>query len=487
MLVYLSAMDYLLEVEGVRKAFPGVRALDGVSLRVRAGTVHALMGENGAGKSTLMNVVAGLLKPDAGRVIARGRVAMIHQELHLMPSMTVAENIYLGREPLTRIGFIDDRALRKRTADLLAGLDVDIDPDGRVSDLTIAQRQMIEIARAVSQDAHILIMDEPTSTLSEREVAQFFRIVADLKASGRAVIFITHKIDEVFRIADEVTVMRDGQVVGSSPVSRLDRDRLITMMVGRELTHLFPKGNVPTDRVLLSVNGLSLAGVFSDVSFDVRAGEILGIAGLVGSKRTELAETLFGIRHGASGEILIDGIAAKIDSPAAAVHRGMAFVTEDRKLTGLFLPLRVHENMEVAILNRAFVSWGFVKQTKLLEACRAAAGAVRIKTADLFEGVQYLSGGNQQKVVVGRWLLTSPRILILDEPTRGIDVGAKAEIHRLISTLAAEGAAIILISSEMPEILGMSDRIMVMRQGRVAGILNRSQSNQVELMRLAAH
>ena len=361
-------MDYLLEVEGVRKAFPGVLALDGVSLQVRAGTVHALMGENGAGKSTLMNIVAGLLTPDAGRVTLRGRVAMIHQELNLMPSMTVAENIFLGREPLTRFGFIDDRALFRRTAALLAALSVDINPDDRVSDLTIAQRQMVEIARAVSYEAQILIMDEPTSTLSEREVAQLFRIVADLKARGNAVIYITHKIDEVFRIADEVTVMRDGRVVGSSPVSRLDRDRLITMMVGRELTQLFPKDNVPTDRVLLSVKGLSLDGTFSDVSFDVRAGEILGVAGLVGSKRTELAETIFGVRHATSGEILIDGVAAGIDSPAAAIDRGMAFLTEDRKISGLFLPLRVHENMEVAVLGGEFVEQG------LREAGEAARG-----------------------------------------------------------------------------------------------------------------
>ena len=487
MLVYLSPMQYLLEAEGVRKAFPGVLALDDVSMKVRPGTVHALMGENGAGKSTLMRIVAGLLTPDAGRIVLRGRAAMIHQELHLMPSMTVAENVFLGREPLTRGGFVDDRALSRRTAALVAELDVDIDPDDRVSDLTIAQRQMVEIARAVSYDAQILIMDEPTSALSEREVAQLFRIVADLRARGRAVIYITHKIDEVFRIADEVTVMRDGQVVGSSPASRLDRDRLITMMVGRELTQLFPKDNVPTDRVRLSVKGLSLEGTFSDVSFDVRAGEILGIAGLVGSKRTEIAETIFGVRRATSGDILIDGAPAGIDSPAAAIGRGMAFLTEDRKLSGLFLPLCVHENMEVAVLNGEFVSAGFVKQARLLEACGAAAAAVRVKTPGLFEPVQHLSGGNQQKVLVGRWLLTAPRILILDEPTRGIDVGAKAEIHRLISTLAAEGAAVIMISSEMPEILGMSDRVMVMRQGTVAGILDRSQANQVDLMRLAAH
>ena len=480
-------MRYLLEVERVRKAFPGVLALNDVSLCVSAGTVHALMGENGAGKSTLMNIVAGLLKPDAGDVRLGGRVAMIHQELHLMPSMTVAENVFLGREPLTRFRLVDDRALERQTAAILATLNVDIDPGARVGDLSLAQRQMVEIARAVSREADVLIMDEPTSALSEREVAKLFGIVSDLRARGKAVIYITHKIDEVFLIADEVTVMRDGCVVGSLPASDLDRERLITMMVGRELTQLFPKNNLPTDRIAISVSGLSLDGVFSDVSFDVRRGEILGVAGLVGSRRTEVAETLFGLRHPSSGEITIDGEPVRIDSPVAAIECGIAFLTEDRMSSGLFPPLNVHENMEVPVLGE-FVSGGFVKQTRLLEACRTAAAAVQLKRPDqLFEPVQHLSGGNQQKVLVGRWLMTAPRILILDEPTRGVDVGAKAEIHRLIATLAADGAAVIMISSEMPEILGMSDRVMVMRQGRVAGIVERSEANQVELMRLAAN
>lgn len=480
-------MAYLLEVEGVRKAFPGVLALDGVSLKVRPGSVHALMGENGAGKSTLMKIIAGLYRPDAGRVTLRGRAAMIHQELNLMPSMTVAENIWIGREPLTRLGLVDHRALGRRTIDLLRGLNIDIAPGQRICDVTIAGRQMIEIARAVSYESDILIMDEPTSTLSEREVAGLFGIIEDLKARGSAVIYITHKINEVFRIADEVTVLRDGRIVGSDTIDRLDSDRLITMMVGRELTQLFPKDNVPTDRVALSVDHLSLNGTFSDVSFDVRAGEIFGIAGLVGSRRTEVAETIFGLRRASSGEIRIDGVPVHVDAPATAIDRGMAFLTEDRKMSGLFLPLSVQENMEVTALNGAFLNMGFVRQKKLLAACGAMAGTLRVKTPDLFEPVQNLSGGNQQKVLVGRWLLTSPRILILDEPTRGIDVGAKAEIHRLISSLAAAGAAVVMISSEMPEILGMSDRVMVMRQGRVAGILDRRDANQVNLMRLAAH
>ncbi len=480
-------MTYLLEVEEVRKAFPGVIALDGVSMRVKPGTVHALIGENGAGKSTLMKIIAGLIRPDAGRVTIRGRTAMIHQELHLMPSMTVAENIWIGREPLTRIGLVDHRALARRTRELLAGLKIDIHPDERIADLTIAGKQMIEIARAVSHESDILIMDEPTSTLSEREVDQLVRIVTDLKARGSAVIYITHRINEVFRIAGEVSVLRDGRMVGSAAVESVDRDRLITMMVGRELTQLFPKSNAPTGHVALSVKNLSLTGTFSDVSFDVRAGEILGIAGLVGSKRTEVAETIFGLRRATSGEILIDGVPVTVDSPSTAIHRGMALLTEDRKMSGLFLPLSVQDNTEVTSLNGRFIKMGFVRQKLLLAACGAMADTLRVKTPDLFEPVRNLSGGNQQKVLVGRWLLTSPRILILDEPTRGIDVGAKADIHRLISSLAAEGAAVVMISSEMPEILGMSDRVMVMRDGRTAGILDRREANQVDLMRLAAH
>jgi len=485
--VYPSLVTYLLEVEEVRKVFPGVVALDGVSMRVKPGTVHALIGENGAGKSTLMKIIAGLYRPDAGRIIVRGRTAMIHQELHLMPSMTVAENIWIGREPLTRIGLVDHRALGRRTRELLAGLKIDIDPDELIADLTIAGKQMIEIARAVSYESDILIMDEPTSTLSEREVDQLFRIVADLKARGSAVIYITHRISEVFRIAGEVSVLRDGRMVGSDAVENVDRDRLITMMVGRELTQLFPKSNRPTEHVALSVKNLSLTGTFYNVSFDVRAGEILGIAGLVGSRRTEVAETIFGLRRATSGEILIDGVPVTVDSPSTAIHRGMALLTEDRKMSGLFLPLSVQDNMEVTSLNGRFIKMGFVRQKMLLAACGAMANTLRVKTPDLVEPVRNLSGGNQQKVLVGRWLLTSPRILILDEPTRGIDVGAKADIHRLIFSLAAEGAAVVMISSEMPEILGMSDRVMVMREGRTAGILDRREANQVDLMRLAAH
>ena len=479
-------MDYLVEADRVSRTFPGVLALDSVSMKVRPGSVHALMGENGAGKSTLVRMIAGFDRPDSGRVVLRGRVAMIHQELHLMPPMTVAENIWLGREPLTRLGFIDHRALARRTAELLEELGIAIDPEQRVGDLTIAGRQMVEIVRAVSYEADVLIMDEPTSTLSEREVDLLFRIVADLRSREKAIIYITHRMSEIFRIADEVTTLRDGRVVDFSSADHLDRDRLIALMVGRELTQMFPKGNTPTERVVLSVKHLAVEGAFADVSFDVRAGEILGVAGLVGSKRTEVAETLFGLRRASSGDVCIDGRPVDISSPAVAIDLGMAFLTEDRKLSGLLLPLNVQENMEIAVLDDRFVAMGFVNAEKLGASCRDMASSLRVKTPSLSEPVQTLSGGNQQKVLVGRWLLTSPRILILDEPTRGIDVGAKAEIHRLIANLAADGAAVVMISSEMPEILGMSDRVMVMREGRVAGFLEGPGANQVDLMRLAS-
>lgn len=487
MLVYSSPMNSLLDVEGLSKAFPGVLALDDVTLHVRAGSVHAVMGENGAGKSTLMKIIAGFERPDAGRVALRGRTAMIHQELHLLPPMTVAENIWIGREPLTRFGFVNHRALRRRTAALFDELDIAIDPEEYVCNLSIAARQLIEIARAVSHDAEVIIMDEPTSALSDREVAHLFRLVADLKSRGKAVIYITHRIAEVFQLADDVTVLRDGRVAGSGPAASFDRDRLIALMVGREVTHLYPRHHAPTDRVVLSVRDLAVEGTFSGVSFDVRAGEILGVAGLMGSKRTELAETLFGLRRASAGRILIEGAPHHILSPSDAIRLGLAFLTEDRKLSGLLLPLSVQENMALASLDERFVTLGWVNERALGAACREMAEALHVKTRGLFEPVQGLSGGNQQKVLVGRWLLTSPRILILDEPTRGVDVGAKAEIHRLISSLAASGAAVVMVSSEMPEILGMSDRVMVMRDGRIAGFLDGRDASQVALMKLAAH
>jgi inositol transport system ATP-binding protein len=490
----------LLEISGIRKAFPGVVALDDVGFRLQAGTVHALMGENGAGKSTLMKIIAGIYTPDLGEIRVKGRalalhspldalnqgIAMIHQELNLMPFMTVAENIWIRREPLNRFGFVDHAALRQRTQALFDRLVIDIDPEAEVRSLSIANRQMVEIAKAVSFDSDVLIMDEPTSALTEKEVEHLFRIIRQLRAQGKGIAYITHKMNELFEIADEVSVFRDGKYIATKAAAEVTRDDIIQMMVGREITQMFPKETVPIGEVVLSVQDLAVKGIFSGVSFDLRAGEILGLAGLVGSGRSNVAEALFGVVPATSGQIRIDGKPVTIGSPAAAMQHGMAFLTEDRKDTGCFLILDVLANMDSAVLSHRYVKFGFVQSGELQRDCEAMARSLRVKTPSLGETIQNLSGGNQQKVLIGRWLLTKPKILILDEPTRGIDVGAKAEIHRLVTQLAGQGVAVLMISSEMPEVLGMSDRVMVMHEGRLTGIVERAQADQVTIMDLAS-
>ena len=492
--------SYLLEAEDIRKEFPGVLALDQVQFRLRPGTVHALMGENGAGKSTLMKIIAGIHPPTSGTLRLKGQeirlvspldalengIAMIHQELNLMPFMTVAENIWIRREPKNRLGLVDHGELRRKTAELFQALKINIDPEIEVRELTVASRQIVEIAKAVSYRSDILIMDEPTSALTETEVAHLFEIIRDLRRQGKGIVYITHKMNELFEIADEFSVFRDGRYVGTHAASDVTRDDIIRMMVGREITQMFPKEEVPIGDVVLKVENLTLNGVFHDVSFELRAGEILGMAGLVGSGRSNVAETIFGVTPATSGRISIRGKELVIDSPATAMRHGMAFLTEDRKETGCFLILDVLENMQMAVLNHAYVKGGFVAEGEVSRACEGMKEALRVKTPDLQERIMNLSGGNQQKVLIGRWLLTKPKILILDEPTRGIDVGAKAEIHRLISKLAGEGVAVLMISSEMPEVLGMSDRILVMHEGHVSGFLDRAEADQVKIMDLAA-
>jgi inositol transport system ATP-binding protein len=490
----------LLEISGIRKAFPGVVALDNVGFKLRAGTVHALMGENGAGKSTLMKIIAGIYTPDLGEIRVKGRaltlhgpldalnqgIAMIHQELNLMPFMTVAENIWIRREPLTKLGFVDHARLRQQTQALFDRLVIDIDPEAEVRSLSIASRQMVEIAKAVSFDSEVLIMDEPTSALTDKEVAHLFRIIKQLRSQGKGIVYITHKMNELFEIADEVSVFRDGKYIDTKLSSEVSRDDIIKMMVGREITQMFPKETVPIGDVVMSVKDLGVDGIFSGVSFDLRAGEILGLAGLVGSGRSNVAEALFGVVPATTGQINIHGKAVKIDSPAAAMKHGMAFLTEDRKETGCFLILDILANMDSAVLSQRYVKFGFVQNGALQKDCEDMARSLRVKTPTLGEIIQNLSGGNQQKVLIGRWLLTQPKILILDEPTRGIDVGAKAEIHRLVSQLAGQGVAVLMISSEMPEVLGMSDRVMVMHEGRLTGIVDRAQADQVTIMDLAS-
>ena len=489
---------YLLEAHGISKQFPGVKALEDITLRLRAGSVHALMGENGAGKSTLMKILAGVIQPTNGEIRVDGQprrfagprdalgcgVAMIHQELNLVPHMTVAENIWVGREP-RRMGFVDHGELRRRTAALLDHLGIALDPETRVGSLAVANQQMVEIAKAVSYNSSILIMDEPTSSLTEHEVVHLFRIVRQLREQGKAIVYISHKMSEIFSIADEISVFRDGRHVATDDASAFDQAKLISLMVGRELTQLFPKGDAKIAETVLAVRGLTLDGVFRDVSFDLRRGEILGVAGLVGAGRTNVAETIFGVTPATSGEIRIDGAPIRIDSPARAMRYGMALLTEDRKLNGLFLMLTVLENMQIASV-RSHSGQGFVRQSALNTMCAEMCRSLRVKTPGLDETIENLSGGNQQKVLIARWLMTKPRILILDEPTRGVDVGAKAEIHRLVSELAEQGLAIIMISSELPEILGMSDRVMVMHEGHVSGFLDRAEATQEGIMQLAA-
>ena len=490
----------LLEVRRVSKSFPGVVAVDDVSLRVERGTVHALIGENGAGKSTLMKIIAGIIPADAGELCLLGRtlklrgprqalesgIAMIHQELNLMPTMTVAENIWIGREPAGALGLVSHRELHRRTRALLERLRIDLDPQAEVRTLSIASRQLVEIARALSYDSQLLIMDEPTSALTAHDAAHLFAIIRELKSQGKGVLYITHRMEELFEIADHVTVLRDGKYIGSAAPRTLTREALIRMMVGRELAQNAPRARSAPGALVLAAHRLTLRPHFHDVSFELHAGEILGIAGLIGAGRSKLAEALFGVTPASSGRISLAGEEVRIDSPRAAVARGMAFVTEDRKETGCFLTLNVLDNLEIAVLNHDFVRLGFVRAGAVSAACAHVSRQLRVKTPDLREPIANLSGGNQQKVLLGRWLLTGPKLLILDEPTRGIDVAAKAEIHELIASLAARGAAVLMISSELPEILGLSHRVMVMHEGRVTGILGRGEADQEKIMALAA-
>ncbi len=495
-----QSSEYVLEVVDVRKEFPGVLALDNVQLKIRPGTVHALMGENGAGKSTLMKVIAGIYQPDQGEVRLRGEpvtletplkaqesgVAMIHQELLLMNSMTVSENIWIRREPRNRFGLIDHDRMRGMTVELFDRLNIRLNPDAEISTLSVANRQMVEIAKAVSFNSDVLIMDEPTSAITETEVAHLFEIIRDLRKRGIGIVYITHKMNELFEIADEFSVFRDGKYIGTHLSSDVTRDDIIKMMVGREVSQMFPKEEVEIGDVLLSVKNLSLEGVFHDISFDVRKGEILGLAGLVGAGRSNVAETIFGVTPATSGQIFIEGEEVNIKNPHDAIRQGMAFLTEDRKETGCFLPLDIQENVQSAVLHDNYVNNGFVDHAALEKESAELCKKLRVKTPSMHEVIENLSGGNQQKVLIARWLLIHPRILILDEPTRGIDVGAKSEIHALISQLAHKGVAVIMISSELPEVLGMSDRVLVMHEGRCTGILDRDEADQVSVMSLAA-
>ncbi|OVZ90219.1 sugar ABC transporter ATP-binding protein [Yersinia alsatica] len=490
---------YILEAEGISKQFPGVKALNKVGIKIKPGSVHALMGENGAGKSTLMKCLIGIYHPDEGIIKVKGEVvtfsdtldalhagiAMIHQELNLVPHMTVAENIWLGREPV-HYGLVNHDLLNSKTRDLLQHLNIRLKPEMVVGELNIASQQMVEIAKAVSYDADILIMDEPTSALTEGEVFHLFAIINELKEQGKGIIYISHKMDEIFEITDEVSIFRDGMFVATDKTENLTKQSLITMMVGRELTHMFPKFNNNIGEEVLKVSALRRDGLFRDISFTVKRGEILGVAGLVGAGRSEVMESLFGMHPADSGEIFIEGLPVNIDSPSKAIEQGLAFLTEDRKKSGLFLVLSVVENMSIVNLSEYINKKGFVSHGQMAQDCMEQIKKLNIKTPTMDQIINNLSGGNQQKVLIARWLLAQPKILILDEPTRGIDVGAKSEIYRLISELANRGVAIILVSSELPEILGMSDRVMVMHGGHITGILDKQDASQEKIMALAS-
>ena len=494
--------NYILEMKNIVKTFPGVHALKGVDLLIRPGEIHALMGENGAGKSTLVKCIAGIYHPSSGEIVFNGKtmntyepadalkmgISMIHQELSPVLYRSIMENIWLGREPLNKIGLVDHKKMYAMTQEVLKEIDLDADPKTLMAAFTVAKIQMIEIAKAVSYNSKLIIMDEPTSALAEKEINQLFRIMRRLASQGKSVIFISHKLDEIYEIADQVTVYRDGMYIGSEKTKDLKVNRLINMMVGRDVSELFPKIPCPIGEVKLEVKNLTNRKYFRDVSFDVRRGEILGIAGLIGAGRTEIIETIFGMRPKINGEIFIDGKKTEIKKPNDAIKAGMVWLTEDRRGSGLFPMLTVKINIVIASITQFLNKLGLIKDRAMNELCSEFVAKIQVKTPSLDQSVENLSGGNQQKVLVARWLMTKPDILFLDEPTRGIDVGTKSEIHRLISTLAGEGKSIVMVSSELPEIMGMSDRIMVMHQGKVTGIVENSKNlTQEELMAYATN
>lgn len=493
------ADEYILKADNITVQFPGVKALDNVQLHIRKGTVHALMGENGAGKSTLMKCLIGINHPDEGGTIlfkgenlklssphdalSRG-IVMIHQELSPIPEMTVTENIYLGRETMNG-PFVNRKADIARTRALLERLNIRVSATEQMKNLSMANTQMVEIAKAISYDADLVIMDEPTSAITEVEVKHLFQMIENMKAQGISIIYITHKMDEVFAIADDITILRDGQFIATMPAAELDKDKLINLMVGRTLTDIFQKKKAEIGEPILSIRNFTRKKEFRNVSFDVHRGEIVGMAGLMGAGRSELMMSLFGVTKHETGEVYLHGKKVEIRSPKDAIQHKMAFLTEDRKLTGLYLILSVQENITMASIDQ-FCGNGLIQHRKIKETCETEIGKFNIRTPSSNQRVELLSGGNQQKVLLSRWMLTDPDVLILDEPTRGIDIGAKSEIYRLMSDLAQQGKAIIMISSELPEIIGLSDRVVVMHEGKVTGILDAAEATQERLLSYAA-
>lgn len=488
----------VLQMKGVKKYFPGVKALDGVDFELRKGEIHALLGENGAGKSTLIKILTGLYSMTEGSIHIKGeevhmksvkdardnRIAAIHQEICLVPYVSVARNIYLGRELKNKFGLMDDKTMEAETQKLLDRLGMDIDASKEVRQYSIAQQQLIEIAKALALDAEILLMDEPTSSLTEKEVTGLFETIRRLKENGTSIIYISHRMEELFELSDRVTVLRDGQYIDTYVTADTNREELVAAMVGRQLTDFYVKDSVPQDEVFMEVKNLSHAGVFQDVSFTLKKGEILGVSGMVGAGRSEVARAIVGIDKKTGGEVLLEGKVLDIQKPIDAINAGVVLIPENRKEEGLVLENSVRFNTTLAVLKEFIrgIIWNRKKEESMVE---EHINALKIRTPHQEQLILNLSGGNQQKVVIAKWLATAPKVLIMDEPTRGVDVGAKAEIYTIMNDLAKQGISIIMISSDLPEIINMSDRVLVMREGKLAGILEKDEIGQEQIMRYA--
>lgn len=490
-------MEYILEMRGITKRFSGVTALSNVDLKLRKGEVHTLLGENGAGKSTLMKILSGVYTPDGGQIMLKGKevtiknpkesqslgISIIYQELSLCPNMSISENIFANREPMTNI-FVNYKDMTKRSREILEYLDVKMEPSTLVQDLSISERQMIEIAKAVAFKADIIIMDEPTSSLSLKESEKLFEIIDKLKKDGVSIIYISHRMDELLKISDNITVMRDGQYIGTVPKKEADIDGLIKMMVGREMTDIYPKKDYVTeDQVILDIKSFEKKGYFEDINFDLKKGEILGFFGLVGAGRSDVAKAIFGVASLDKGDMYINGKKVNIKSPQDAIRNKIAFITENRREEGVVLDNDVKVNITMATIKNIIRKTGLIDNKKETEIADKEIKNLRIKTSSSEQMIRNLSGGNQQKVILAKWLETKPDILILDEPTRGIDVGAKHEIYEIMRKLASEGVGIIMISSELSEVLFMSDRLFIMREKKIVKELNPELTNQEEIMR----
>jgi ribose transport system ATP-binding protein len=493
--------DILVSMEGIEKSFPGVHALNQCRFQLRAGEVHALLGENGAGKSTMMKVLAGIYAPDAGRILYKGTevtiagpraaqalgISMIHQELNLMPHLTLAQNVFIGREPRRGVRFwLNEGALNAQTEQLFQSMHLNLDPSTKVADLTVAKQQMVEIAKALSYHSEVLIMDEPTAALTETEIDELFRMINQLRARGVGIVYISHRLEEIKRICNRITIMRDGHYINTVDAQDVSIDQIISMMVGRTIYESAPEvPDTPNQETVLAVKGLNRAGVLKDINFTLKKGEILGFAGLMGAGRTEVARAVFGADRIDTGEIYVQGRRAQIKTPRDAVRYGIGYLSEDRKRYGLALGMDVESNVVLAAFKKFLGRLGWVNRGKTRRTAQQYVETLAIKTPTIQQRVRNLSGGNQQKVVIGKWLTADTDILIFDEPTRGIDVGAKSEIYKLLNDLAHQGKSIIMISSELPEVLRMSHRIIVMCEGRITGELSAAEATQEGIMKYA--